>query len=345
MSECKKCGKCFRDKYDLSKHMSRKIPCIPKVPSPQNSEISNDPKIDHLPPKIDHLDPKIDHLPPKNDHLESKVCMFCLSTFSTSWYKNKHQNICKMKDDPVRLLEIENGVDPPTAVCKTECRFCNKDFCRTSNLNKHYLVCKERKDYLDNLNYHQKQVQITNNNIVNNNIVNNTTNNNNVNIIINILGNEDTSHIDIERIINNLRDLQNNYESNQIYLKAGQMVISYDDLMREVPENQNVIIPSSKSIYTSVKTENGWEMKETDEALNRSFKNSAKKLYETKESIEAVNKRVFQDKSNKKIFNEVEQFAKSGLKHTNSQFYEPNDQRKLKSSYKISKIKKKKCDF
>ena len=92
------------------------------------------------------------------------------------------------------------------------------------------------------------------------------------------------------------------------------MVISYDDLMREIPENQNIIIPSSKSIYTEVKTENGWEKKETDEALNRSFKNSAKKLYDTKETIESVNNKVFESESNKKIFNEVKQFAKSGLK-------------------------------
>ena len=109
--------------------------------------------------------------------------------------------------------------------------------------------------------------------------------------------------------------------------------------MRENPENRNIIVPSSKSLYTEVKTASGWEKKEIDEALSDSFKNSAKKLYDTKQTIEAINNRVFKVDSNVKIFKEVEQFARTGLNHKNSEYYCPGDPRKIRSRYKIGKLK------
>ena len=154
------------------------------------------------------------------------------------------------------------------------------------------------------------------------------------------MGKETTDHIDIENIIQNLRSLRNDYDDSQVYLKAGQMVISYDDLMRSVPENKNIIIPNSKCLYTEVKTEKGWEKKETGEALNKSFKNSAKNLYNSKQSIESTNPKVFAVKQNTEIFKEVNNFAKYGLNHTNSAYCNRDDNRKLKSGYKISKLKK-----
>jgi hypothetical protein len=325
--------------------MSRKIPCITKDPVHHNSEFLTPQKIDHLPQKIDHLPQKIDHLPQKNDHLDSKICRFCLNTFSYEWYKNKHEKICKFKDDPVRLLEIENKIGPNIPDTKTECRFCNKDFCRTSNLNKHILHCKDRKDYLNYLNNYQKQTNnITNNvtnNVTNNNVTNNVTNNltNNLNVIINVLGNEDTTHIDILKIIDKLRDVDKKYGEHQYYLKAGEMVISYDNLLRETPENQNIFIPNLRSTHIEVKTDLGWEKKEIEQVLDTTFKTSAKRLYNTKESIEAVNNNVFKHEKNKNIFNEVKEFAKCGLRHSHSQSYGSGDQRKVKRSYKIAKTK------
>ena len=65
-----------------------------------------------------------------------------------------------------------------------------------------------------------------------------------------------------------------------------------------VSPNKNIIIPNSKCLYTEVKTEKGWEKKETGEALNKSFKNSAKNLYNSKQSIESTNPKVFAVKQN-----------------------------------------------
>ena len=70
------------------------------------------------------------------------------------------------------------------------------------------------------------------------------------------------------------------------------MVINFDDLLREAPENRNVYLPNEKSIYTEVKTESGWEKKERDQTLNETFKNSAKLLYDTKETIDNTNKKL-----------------------------------------------------
>jgi hypothetical protein len=351
---CVKCGTCFRDNYCLTRHMSRKVPCnklknteeftCAKIVAPNTS----------LPAPNTSLEQNVapnTSLPAPNTSLEQKIapntsslapkCEYCLNQYSRKSNLKKHQEICKYRDDPVRLLEIKNGITPGSVVSKTECRFCNQDFFNVSNLNRHLKVCEDREDYHQMLLLKQQKVHqvINNNNTTNNTTNNNTINNFNGPTIINILGNEDTSHIDISRIIDNLRSLQNNYENHQIYLKAGQMVISYDDIMRENPENRNIIVPSAKSLYTEVKTDSGWEKKEIDEALSDSFKNSAKKLYDTKESINAVDKRVLKENENKKIFDEVKQFAQSGLNYKNSTYRFPDDERKIRSRYKIGKLK------
>jgi hypothetical protein len=341
MFDCKNCGMCFRDNYCLSRHMSRKIPC---VNISQNNEKNNSQK-DTLNSQKDTLNSQKDTLNSQKDTLNSQkdtlsTCMFCLKQFSNNYNLKRHHLICKDRKDPVRLLEIENKIDPGIPPNKTECRFCNKDFCRTSVLNKHIFHCKDRKDYLNYLNNYQKQTNnITNNfnNVTNNNITNNVTNN--VNVIINVLGNEDTTHIDILKIIQKLRDVDKNYGKNQYYLKAGEMVISYDNILREIPENQNIFIPNLRSTHIEVKTDSGWEKKEIEQVLDTTFKTSAKRLYNTKESIEAVNNNVFKHEKNKNIFNEVKQFAECGFKHTHSQSYGAGDQRKIKKSYKIAKTK------
>ena len=334
MTECKNCGVWFRDNYILSRHMSRKIPCIKKN---TDEEISIAPKQSSIAPKQSSGAPKQSSVAPKQSSVAPKQsslkCMFCLNHFSTNYNLKRHNLICKCKDDPVRLLEIENEIDPVLPESKIECRFCNLIYQNTSNLNKHIKVCKERENYHQFLLTKQTTTVNNNNNIVinNNNIINN-------NIVINLVGEESMEHINPERIINLLREIDKNYEPSQIFLKAGKLITSFDELICEKEENKNLIIPNSKCLYSEVKTPTGWKKSEVDDSLNRSFKNSAKKLYDTKESIENHNDKVFKYERNNHIFKEVKGFANKGFNY-NSLTSHPDDLRKIRSGYKISKLK------
>ena len=332
MVECKNCGACFRDSYDLNKHMSKLKPCLEKKVEENSGTAqkrsSTAPKQSSTAPKQSSTAPKQSSEAPKQSSLN---CMFCLNHFSTNYNLKRHNLTCKLKEDPVRLLEIENEIEPVLPECKLECRFCNLFYQNISNLNKHIKVCKERE------NYHKflltKQKTTVNNNIVinNNNIINN-------NIVINLVGQESIEHIDPERIINLLRDIDQNYEPSQVFLKAGKLITSFDELICEKEENKNLIIPYSKCLYSEVKTPTGWKKSEVDDSLNRSFKNSAKKLYDTKESIENHNDKVFKYEKNNHIFKEVKGFANKGFNY-NSLTSHPDDLRKIRSGYKISKLK------
>ena len=345
MVECKKCRAWFRDSYNLTKHMSRKKPCVKEE---DGKEIIDDPKSTSENPKSTLVFPKSTLEFPKNtsefqkdtsEFQKDTLCEFCLNNFSTKNHKNRHQKICKLKEDPVRLLEIANKIEPVLPECKLECRYCNKNLSRISILNKHLLVCKEREKYHQFLLDKQTTtVNYNGCNITNNNITNNNNNIIKNNIVINLVGQESMEHIDPERIINLLREINKNYDPRETFLTAGKLIISFDELICEKEENKNLVIPNSKCLYSEVKTPTGWKKSEVGDSLNRSFKNSAKKLYDTKESIENHNDKVFKRESNNHIFKEVKGFANKGLNYS-SQTCNPDDQRKIRSGYKISKLK------
>ena len=320
MFKCKKCGSCFRDNRDLFRHESRVKPCI---------KIKILEKITENP--INTLENPIPSLENPNN-----TCKHCLNIFSTQSNKGKHEKKCKLKDDPIRILEIENDIIPELPESNTECRFCNKNFYNNSNLNRHISICKEREVYKKILIKEKQQNVI--NNINNNTTINNNTNCNNVNnnLILNF-GQENLNHIQTENIIKLLRDIRKEFGNDQVYLMAGNLITSFDNYIRENPENNNLRIPDSKCLYAEVKIDNGWEKTSVDRSLNKAFKSSANELYTRKEEIDTHNKRVFQSAANKDIFSEVKQFAKKGFEHS----YRGEELRKIQTSFKVSKLKNK----
>lgn len=307
MFECEKCGKGFRDKRDVIRHMSRIKPCKP-------IEFSKN---------IPHFSNSTANIPNDTKTIPNNTiqCIFCLRSFVNV---KKHQLICKSKDDPIRVLELCQNIKIDLPTLKTECRFCNHSFSRIGSLYRHFKTCKERKDYHSNL--------LLNENKTINQTVNNINNGTINNITINLLGNEDTSHIDLYKVLNNLKTFENMYGKEHIYIQAGEMVISYDDYLRENPKNQNIFLPNIKCPYVELKTEEGWEKVECNTALNESFKNSAKLLYNTKVEI------------NNKVLNEVGEFSKIGFEHYHARNQQQYDGEKnyIKKKYKISKLKNKK---
>lgn len=323
MINCEKCNRVFRDIYNLNRHMTRSKQCS------TNKITENTNSVDE---KCIQLNPN-NTLENPNCISDKKRCDFCLKTFFNSSNKIKHLKICKSKDDPIRKLEIEQSIKPIIPESKTECRYCNKVFSRSGLLNNHVLECEQREKY------HKKLIR-TSSDLPKSDFSINTQNNNCTiqnqqnNLILNF-GKENLNHIETERIIGLLRDIRKEYGDNKVYLMAGNLIDSFDNYIREKPENRNIVIPNQKSIYGNVKTETGWKKMAVDRCLNTAFKSSAKELYKKKESIDSHNEKVFKSETNEQIFSEVQQFAKNGLTNSTNN----DDLRQIKSSFKVGKLK------
>jgi hypothetical protein len=366
MLECKKCGNLFRDNCDLQRHMSRLRPCsgdqtpqfFHRDSSGGKITSSENPNSTFLNPNSTLGNPNSTFENPNSTFLnpnstfsnENNTCHYCLHSFSTKSHKGRHEKTCKYKDDPVRLLELELDLDIVISHdSNTECRFCDKVFCRTDVLLKHNFICKDRENYKKTLlkEKERRNVMITNNTnchnttTTTNNNSNNTTNNNN-NLILNF-GQEDLSHIQTEKVIEILRDVRKEFTNDQVFLMSGTMVNSFDNYIREKPENKTLTISDSKCLYAEAKKPEGWKKVSVDRSLNQAFKTSAKHLYGMKDDINFCNEKVFASDINNEIFSEVKQFSNKGFEYrkheTDSIESYKDDLRKIKSECKINKLK------
>ena len=254
MVNCANCEKWFRDRYALTAHMSRNKPCVPARSTPPEKR-----------ERESELPLKKDTLPLKKDTFD---CVYCMSLFKSKWYKNNHEKVCKKKDDPVRLMEIENNIEIDIPENKLECRFCNCVFSRTATLNKHILICEERKEYHKNLKEYIKPtiVQQT----INNN--NNITINGNVNIINSI-------DLDIEEYLYFMKAAAEEYNRSDIPKIAGEsLCLINKELSKRNPEYQIITFPYLNSMYANEKTESGIEMISVEKGFNRILKSTSKNI-------------------------------------------------------------------
>ena len=124
--ECPRCHKIFRDKYILNRHINKKNLCREKE---EEKEIEKE----------------------KIEQQEQYKCQYCCKLFDNKYVKIRHEESCKLKYDPVRILEMELNIKLDKYYDK-ECRFCDKTFTRQCNLTNHYLICKNRTEYINSLN-------------------------------------------------------------------------------------------------------------------------------------------------------------------------------------------------
>ena len=270
MVECKICGYLFRDNYKLNRHMSRIKPCTPKNSSENND---NSVKTSNNCAKTSENCAKTSN----NCAKTSNNCIYCLSTFANKYNLNLHKNVCKYRDDPVRLLEIENDICPEPPESKTECRFCNNNFFNVSNLNKHVKVCKERKDYHQKL-LKQKKVEIHNTTI--NNTNNGTINNNNNTININVFGQESLDHISnddfMKYLLKNFKKYDKLTDQTDINTFSGNFVLEFDRMMSENPENRNALLTNIKAEFGIINNRHY----RFEDFVQKVLSNAAKKLSE-----------------------------------------------------------------
>jgi len=253
-------------------------------------------------------------------------CIYCLNIFSSSRYKNKHELICRHNNE-TRILEIEMEIEPELPECNTECRFCNKKLFRSDALYKHIPICKEREIYHKQLLKQKEKNTFIGQQIINNN--NQVTNNNNQ--TLNIYFNENTipfgskrltDHITTEKLVEILRSSYKQYEKEQDYEIAGEILLRLEECLQEVPENRNYLIDEKSSIW-SIKTDNGFKYIDKDKCMHSIVKENAGILCDKKEEINICNEQVLKNKTIADAFIHEKQFRKKGL------HYSPYGERKV----------------
>ena len=235
--------------------------------------------------------------------------------FSTIWYKNKHEKICKHKND-TRLLEIELKIEPELLECKTECRFCNKKLFRSDKLASHISICKEREKYHETLLLKKKenvqQIIINNNN-------QQITNNQTLNIYFTEntipFGNKRlTDHIKVEKLVEILRSSYKQYDPSQDYEIAGEILLKLEEYLQEIPENRNYL-PDQKSPIWTIKTNGGVKYIDKDKCLDNIVKENAGIICDRKEEIDTHNENVFKNKTINDAFTHEKNFKSKGINH------------------------------
>ena len=376
--QCVKCNKEFQYPWMLRRHLERKYQCIvdqvnvsnePKEVSNEPSEVSNEhlvsemvsngpnssKKVSNGPKKVSFEPSKVSNGPQNGSFEPSKVsdgpskaevsngpcetqCIYCMKKFFRKQECKKHLASCKMKDDPIRQLEMKAKVEfePPPP---NTCRFCKIQYSNSSHLSRHLRTCKEIEIYKEQL---QLKVQHITNNTTNNTncTLNNdysTTNNIQNNITINAIGSETINHIALEKVTQMLIKQGKEFVEESVYLISGNVVIEYQKMLREIPENRNLIIPSWRSPRALIKTpgSNEFIKMEIGEALDTSFRNTAKMLLEKIDEIKEV-RGGFSNEQTHEMHNLVKFLGSHGIKF--APFGQTHNRNEVKRRFKAANM-------
>jgi hypothetical protein len=315
--------------------------------SPKDSDFS--PKDSDFSPKDSDFSSKDSDFSPKDSNFLKNdcKCVYCMTVFSSDWYKNRHERICKHRNE-TRDLEIEMGIEPVIPQSNVECRFCNKSYSRSDYLSKHTGICKNRLSYHNDLL--KQKIKTTASEQIANTIINNsgTINNGTINNTINVFGSpRSLEHIEVEKIIQFLRDLKKHHLPDQTYEQAGDLIVMMENYIQENKVNRNFIIPDYKSVIGYIKSNEDWDITGIDNPLNQQFKETAGILCDKRNDIETVNDKVFKNNTNCEIFQHVKQFKKKGFGYNGENERGGQKAKVIKSNFKITKLKEKKieCDF
>ena len=208
---------------------------------------------------------------------------------------------------------------------KKQCNKCKYFFRDNYVLNRHLnrkFPCVEVNIQKNEKGESDKKIITINGNVINN-VVNNY-------ITINVFGNEDLSHINPERIIEEWRQI--NKTDLEEYTRAGKLVTSFHGLINENPNNHNIKLNNIKSVVTQVLSDDGWSKKPTHDIIDQTIKTRAGQLVTFKESIEECNKKVFKSEKNIKTWKHIESFKIDGRDHKG-----PNDNtRRLRTNIRVA---------
>jgi hypothetical protein len=225
-----------------------------------------------------------------------------------------HLKTCRLKDDEIRLLELERDIEPDLPECSKECRFCNKLYSTKGNLNRHITVCKERKEYKKIILKHPISNSIINNNTNCHNTTTTTTNshnNNNNTFNINFYGQATDTHIlkkQLEAMIKRCIKCEGDYEG------ASELTTDYCNSMYSIEENNNIDIKDQRSTYGKVITPKGNKYILVTKIMDTVLKSTAEKLQSRLDELEEA-AGGFKKEITLKIHEEVRRMREDGFKH------------------------------
>jgi hypothetical protein len=264
---CNNCKKSFKTNWQLQRHLGKKIQCKPNLPNvpveciklpnfhKKSTEVPTESKTEHA----------------KNSAaVDSLTCEYCLVTFANKKNLRLHGERCKLKEDPVRCMEIELNKNV-NRWSKNECRFCDYKSIYTRHVTRHLTSCKKRKEYkaaleaelqIKNKSTHESKVtnNITHNNVTNVNVTNNMTNN--INIIVNPLGQENYSYITCNQIMSLCKKTRSDEE---FFAKTLTMIHAHP----KHPENHNIVLTNHRSNLALVKVKDQFEFRSIDDIINK----------------------------------------------------------------------------
>jgi hypothetical protein len=156
MISCFRCSTKFDDPYIFEKHMNTINLC--QIVKKKSQELESE---DESSDKENYNEEDY------NAEVSNKYnkCIFCLLCYKRIHYNN-HQKVCKLKYDPIRLLEIKLGIKIDTAINTRYDLYSNKDcsYCNTKCINlgkylNHREICDKRDTYYQELLKKEKQIE------------------------------------------------------------------------------------------------------------------------------------------------------------------------------------------
>ena len=233
MTTCANCGVTFRGRYELTRHMSRKTPCV-KVKIGENKAES------------EHIYTREGLTGTVEPGFNSLECTYCKYLFTDKGNARRHEsskNCCK-EDRKIRSMEIKLRI-PYDRYHEKDCRFCKKVFVRRETMIRHQKKCQKLAEYREAL---QDKFNVENTKTVNNVTINNITNhitNNNNNIVINSVNRTDRimRHLP-EKIARWLLYDQRQNSGRHMEWRTGVNMIL--DTHQE-PQNRNLKVTSDRS--------------------------------------------------------------------------------------------------
>lgn len=231
---CSKCNKVFTHKGAYDRHLLRKIQCTNLQESAK--KLAKKCKKTKKNTTITMVD---------DDNLE---CKFCRKSYSRKYELKRH---------------LKNG-------CK------NQSNTEIQNVYEELQKMKDEMEKIKNTTLPQHIMNnTTNNNTINNNTTNNTTNNtNNIqniqqnNIIINMYGKEDLSHL-------TFKDFKSLFKRCNSCIQTFIELIHYNELK---PENGNVYISNLRSGYAMVFDGENWNMADQNKTVSEMYDNKCELL-------------------------------------------------------------------
>ena len=248
MSTCDKCGKYFKKKYLLNRHLKKKFPCD----KTENINIENYRKINDIDKEI-------------NNKTEMSIntkreCLFCNKILINKGNLIRHINeSCKIKKKLIK--EKEKIIEDKNKLIEEQ------------KNNSKYENLKYMKEEIKLLKEQNKLLKKNKNNITINNINNNTQNNL---VMINPFGKEDQSHLNVE----DYKKFLNGFFSGFFkYIEK----VHFDE---NAPQNHNICISNLRSKYLTIHDGDKWVTKMKDDVLDRFINKKHNQLSDKCEYLE-----------------------------------------------------------